>query len=223
MLACVRALILLPLAVAVSAIGDGGRAAFQPGLYGLNPAPQLFRLQPNGTHEILSDPLPYLQAQQLSCVDAARGIFYFIGYSQAASAPYLVGLSLANGSTLTETPLPEFYDSKYVGIGQYVTPDPTSARVFVGGQDVAGFHIIGLVTPGSGEFTVLSNLTSTLRDVFGGTCVAVPETKCVFHHGGRLFDEELPGQQGHSNLPTASPGFLTSVLTSVGAPPPPPP
>lgn len=244
MLACVRALVLLPLAVAVSAIGDGGRAAlralallplvaasaigdggraaFQPGLYGLNPAPQLFRLQPNGAHEILSDPLPYLQAQQLSCVDAVRGIFYFIGYSQAASAPYLVGLSLFNGSTLTETPLPEFYDSKYVGIGQYVTPDPTSARVFVGGQDVAGFHIIGLVTPGSGEFTVLSNLTSTLRDVFGGTCVAVPETKCVFTTAAAYLIKNCRG-----NLPTASSGFLTMSerapppLDRTRAPPPP--
>lgn len=145
-------------------------------LFGLNPAAALFQLSPNGTFEMLSPPLPYLQAQQLSCVDAPRGIFYFIGYSQATSGPYLVGLSLTNGSVLTETPLPEFYDSQYVGIGQYVSVEPASARVFVGGQDVNKFHVVGLITPGSGDFTVLANLTASLRDVFGGTSVFVPET-----------------------------------------------
>lgn len=151
-------------------------SSFTPGLYGLNPAAQLFRLSPNGSHDILSNPLPYLQAQQLSAVDPQRGIFWFIGYSRAASGPFLVGLSLANGSTLSETALPEFYDGTYVGLGQYVTPDPSSERVFVGGQDVNGFHVMGLVAPGSGAFEVLANLTSSLRDVFGGTCVFVPET-----------------------------------------------
>jgi hypothetical protein len=121
-------------------------AAFLSGLYGLNPAAQLFRLQPNGTHEILSNPLPYLLAQQLSAADSVRGIFYFIGFSRATSGPFLVGLSLADGSTLSESafcatraqssqhhtlnlsrrtnpssnptaPLPEFYDGNYVGVG----------------------------------------------------------------------------------------------------------
>jgi hypothetical protein len=54
--------------------------------------------------------------------------------------------------------------------------EPASARVFVGGQDTARNHIMGLVTPGSGEFEVLANLTSVLRDVFGGTSVFVPAT-----------------------------------------------
>ncbi len=157
-----------------------GAAAFTAGtpaaLYGLNPAASLFRLAANGSFQILAPPLPYEQAQQLSCVDAARGIFYFVGYSAAAARPYLVGLSLADGSTLSETPLPEFYDGQYVGIGQYVAVEPSSARVFVGGQDANKFHIVALVTPGAGDFTVLANLTSSLRDVFGGTSVYVPET-----------------------------------------------
>lgn len=54
--------------------------------------------------------------------------------------------------------------------------DPASSRVFVGGQDVNGFHIVGLIEPSSGAFTQLLNLTSALRNVFGGTCVFVPET-----------------------------------------------
>jgi hypothetical protein len=161
------------LAVAPLALAS---ASFPPSLYGLNPAAALFRLSPNGSFELLSPPLPYLQAQQLSCVDAPRGIFYFVGYSQAQSGPFLVGLSLADGSRLSETPLPEFYDGTYVGIGQYVAVEPASARVFVGGQDKNKFHIVGLATPGSGEFTVLANLSSSLRDVFGGTSVFVPET-----------------------------------------------
>jgi hypothetical protein len=154
-------------------------AAFPPSLYGLNPAAQLFRLAPNGSHEILSDPSPLQIAQQLSCVDAPRGIFYFIGFSPSAQSPYLVGLSLASGSTLSQTPLP-FLDLQYVGIGQYLAVEPASAAVFVGGQDANRNHIIGLVTPSSGRFEVLANLTSSLRDVFGGSSVFVPETNELF-------------------------------------------
>jgi len=150
-------------------------ASFLPSLYGLNPAQQLFRVAPNGTFEILSNPSSYLVSQQLSCVDALRGIFYFIGYSRDTSRPYLVGLSLTNGSTLSETPLP-FYDGSYVGVGQYLAVEPSSSRVFVGGQDANKYHIMGLVTPVSGEFDILCNLTSSLRDVFGGTSVFIPET-----------------------------------------------
>lgn len=161
---------------ALSSSASSSILSFTSSLYGLNPAAALFRLAANGSFEMLSEPLPYLQAQQLSCVDALRGIFYFVGYSRATSSPYLVGLSLANGSTLSETQLPEFYDGNYVGIGQYVAVEPASARVFVGGQDVHGWHVVALVTPGTGDFSVLANLTSSLRDVFGGTSVFVPET-----------------------------------------------
>jgi hypothetical protein len=151
-------------------------AAFPPSLYGLNPSAQLFRLAPNGTHEILSDPSPLQIAQQLSCVDAPRGIFYFLGYSPSAQSPFLVGLSLANGSTLSQTPL-QFYDLQYVGIGQYLAVEPTSAAVFVGGQDSSRNHILGLVTPKTGHFEVIANLTSTLRDVFGASSVFIPQTQ----------------------------------------------
>jgi hypothetical protein len=144
-------------------------------LYGLNPSQQLFRITPNGSYTILSDPSPYLTAQQLSCVDAVRGIFYYIGYDRSTQLPSLLGLSLADGSALSTTPLP-FYDGTYIGVGQYLAVEPASARVFVGGQDTARNHIMGLVTPGSGEFEVLANLTSVLRDVFGGTSVFVPAT-----------------------------------------------
>lgn len=171
---------MLARAVFLAAAAAAASAAFPASLYGLNPAAALFRLSADGAFELLSPPLPYLQAQQLSCVDAPRGIFYFVGYSQAAQGPFLVGLSLANGSTLTETALPEFYDGQYVGIGQYVAVEPASARVFVGGQDVNKFHVVGLITPGSGEFTVLANLSSSLRNVFGGTSVFVPETNELF-------------------------------------------
>lgn len=151
--------------------------AYTPGLFGLNPEPALFRLDANGTFQMLSAPLPYLQAQQLSTIDGPRGIFYFVGYSQASAEPFLVGISLANGSVLTETALPEFYDGTYVGIGQYVAIDPQSTRVFVGGQDKNRFHVVGLVTPGdASQFELLANLTSSYRDVFGGTSVFVPET-----------------------------------------------
>ncbi len=166
---------LLLLSRAATAAAAAPPPPYVPSLYGLNEAQQLFRLAPNGSHEILSDPSPYLTAQQLSCVDAARGIFYYIGYSRDTQSPYLLGLSLASGAALSTTPLP-FFDGQYIGIGQYLAVEPASASVFVGGQDANRNHIMGLVAPGSGKFEVLANLTSSLRDVFGGTCVFVPAT-----------------------------------------------
>lgn len=170
-MAALLALGLLSCAAAAAAAG----APYEASLYGLNPAQQLFRIAPNGSYTILSDPSPYQAEQQLSAVDADRGIFYYIGYSQQSQSPYLLGLSLATGATLTTTPLP-FFDQTYVGVGQYLAVEPASASVFVGGQDASRNHIMGLVAPGTGEFQVLCNLTSALRDVFGGASVFVPET-----------------------------------------------
>jgi len=123
----------------------------------------------------VGSPLPYVQAQQLSCIDARRELFYMVGYSRATAEPNLVGVSLATGGVVSATPLP-FLDQQYVGIGQYVAVEPASARVFVGGQDAARNHIVGLVDPAGGGFEVLANLSSSLRDVFGGTSAFVPET-----------------------------------------------
>ena len=168
-------LLLLVLLPAAAAAG----APYKPSLYGLNEAQQLFRIAANGSFEILSDPSPYLTAQQLSCVDAQRGIFYYIGYDRDTQSPYLIGLSLADGSQLTKTPLP-FFDGNYIGVGQYLAVEPASASVFVGGQDANRNHLLGLVAPSDGKFELLSNLTSTLRDVFGGASVFVPETNELF-------------------------------------------
>lgn len=164
-----RLAVLAMLVAAASASSAGA-------LYGLSANAALIVISSNGTVRQLSDPQPYAQAQQLSCVDAQRSIFYFIGYDQATSTPNLIGLSLTTGATLTTTPLPSFYDGTYVGIGQYIAVQPSSPRVFVGGQDVSRNHIVGLVDPASGAFEVLANLTSSLRDVFGGTSVFVPAT-----------------------------------------------
>lgn len=152
------------------------RAVISGSLYGLSADAALIELSPNGTVRQLSAPQPYAQAQQLSCVDAARGIFFFLGYDRSTGKPALVGLSLASGATVSTTPLPEFYDQTYVGIGQYVATQPNSPRVFVGGQDASRNHIVGLVDPASGAFEVLGNFSAGLRDVFGGTSVFVPAT-----------------------------------------------
>ena len=158
----------------LAALCGAASASHVPGLYGLTAQGSLIRLLPNASSTTLSPPQPFAQAQQLSCVDAPRGIFYFIGYANAQ--PALVGLSLETGATLSTTPLPELYDQTYVGIGQYVAIEPASARVFVGGQDSARNHIVGLVDPASGAFEMLANLSSSLRDVFGGTSAYTPAT-----------------------------------------------
>jgi len=150
------------------------------GLYGLDENAALIRrTTPGGAWVTVGSPLPYAQAQQLSCIDAARGLFYMVGYSRSASEPFLVGVSLADGSVVSATALP-FVDQQYVGIGQYVAVEPASARVFVGGQDASRNHIVGLVDPAGGSFEILANLSSSLRDVFGGTSAFVPATNELY-------------------------------------------
>lgn len=130
------------------------------GLYALDASAALSRRSPDGSWTAVGPPLPYAQAQQLSCIDNARAIFYMVGYLQSAAEAFLVGVSLVTGSVLTATKLP-FFDQQYVGIGQYVAIEPSSAKVFVGGQDASRNHLIGLVDPADGSFEVLANLTST--------------------------------------------------------------
>lgn len=145
------------------------------GLYGLAENGSLIRTIDGGANwTILGSPLPYDQAQQLSCIDASHSTFYMIGYDTATKSPTLVGLSLEDGQILTHVPLP-FVDQTYIGIGQYLTPH-SSGNLFVGGQDAMRNHVIGLVDPKTGRFDLLVNLSSTFRDVFGGTSVFIPET-----------------------------------------------
>lgn len=166
-----RATLLL---LASASCASAGRAP--SGLYGLSAAAELiFSGDAGATWSTLGAPLPYAQAQQLSCIDAAREIFYLVGYDQSASEACLVGLSLVDGSVLSRAPLP-FVDEQYVGIGQYVAVEPASAHVFVGGQDANRNHVLGLVDPAGGGFEVLANLSASLRDVFGGTSVFVNST-----------------------------------------------
>ena len=170
-----RSAIFFAVVAAASLAAAVPSAPLAPSLYGLDASATLIRRAQGGAWTAVGSPLPYSQAQQLSCIDAARGLFYMIGYSQAQSTPFLVGVSLADGSVASTTKLP-FFDLQYVGIGQYVAIEPASARVFVGGQDSARNHIVGLVDPAGGAFEILANLTSSLRDVFGGTSVFVPTT-----------------------------------------------
>jgi len=145
------------------------------GLYGLDENVSLIRSIDGGANwTILGPPLPYDQAQQLSCIDASHSTFYFIGYDTSTKNPTLVGVSLEDGQILTHVPLP-FVDQTYIGIGQYITPH-SSGNLFVGGQDAMRNHVIGLVDPKTGSFDLLVNLSSTFRDVFGGTSVFIPET-----------------------------------------------
>ena len=145
------------------------------GLYGLSENGSLIRSLDGANWTTLGSPLPYSQAQQLSCIDASRAIFYMIGYDMSSKDPVLVGVSLEDGQVITHVPLP-FNDQTYIGIGQYLTPHTPSGSLFVGGQDSFKNHVIGLVDPQSGKFELLANLSSSFRDVFGGTSVFIPET-----------------------------------------------
>ena len=168
-------------ASAASSAAPAPAAAAPSALYGLSAQTELVRRDVSAstgavTWSTLGAPLPYAQAQQLSTIDSARAIFYMVGYDESAQEPFLVGVNLADGSIRSRARLP-FFDGNYVGIGQYVAVEPDSARVFVGGQDPSKNHLVGLVEPTTGAFEILANLSSQLRDVFGGTSVYVPETR----------------------------------------------
>ena len=154
-------------------------AAAPSGLYALSASTALYRRGADGSWSPVGAPLPYAQAQQLSCVDAARGLLYLLGYDESTSVASVVGVRLADGSVASVTPTP-FVDKEYVGIGQYIASEPASGDIFVGGQDAAGDHLLlRLAAPGggaAGNATLLANLTSSYRDVFGGTSAFVPAT-----------------------------------------------
>lgn len=139
------------------------------GLVGISSGGQLERVLANGTQIPLGPRLSGLVlADQLSCLDEARGVYYVVGCDDAQERSVLVGISLVNGTELSRTVLP-FAPQPFIGAGQSLTWDPRSSRAIVGGQiQDGGVHVVGWVNASQGSFSVVASLPATLLDMPGG-------------------------------------------------------
>jgi len=128
----------------------------------------------NGTQVPIGPAYPnFPQAQALSTVDEANGVLYFVGYNLQTSIPEFIGLSLADGSMVSNVPVP-FAEAGFIGVGQYCAWEPKSQRMIVGGQDKAGNHMFGTIDPVAGDWNSVANMSSKFIDVLGGDSVFVP-------------------------------------------------
>lgn len=152
------------------------------GLYGFSESVQLLRVYTNGTTSVISQvgsPNEYGQAQGLSTIDQANGIFYSILFQLSTSKPFLVGVSLSSGKIVSSVSLP-FTEEGFIGVGQWLTlssPD----LIIVGGQDAAQNHILGSISPTKGNYKQIAKLNASLLDVLGGCHAAYsPVTDSVY-------------------------------------------
>lgn len=74
-----------------------------------------------------------LQAQELSCLDEERAIYYFVGFNYSSKSPNLVGINVNTGHTMVNEPLP-LTESVFVGIGQTIDVDPRTGDILLVGR-----------------------------------------------------------------------------------------
>jgi hypothetical protein len=160
-------------AAALAASASAAPPSF--GLYGLSPTVDLIRVYPNASTVPIGPALPsnLLQAQELSTIDEKAGVLYSILYDDKADKPMFTGISLSTGAVVSSVPVP-FAESSFVGVGQLVAWEPTSARLIAGGQLANQSHVIGLVDPKSGAWEQVAMLNSTWLDVLGGAVTYIP-------------------------------------------------
>jgi hypothetical protein len=108
------------------------------------------------------------QAQQLSALDAARGIYYLLGWNFTSQAANLVGFSVATGGVVVDVALP-FYESAFVGLGQVLAVEPATGQLVGGGLlRENSSHVFGFISPTNGSFTQVAALDAALLPVLGG-------------------------------------------------------
>lgn len=152
-------------------------------LFGLSASVQLERIAADGSSSAIGPARPAdLQAQNLACIDAAGGVYFFVEFS-GGSSPSLVGLSLSSGAVVSEAALP-FVESSFVGVGQLLAWAPDLGLAVLTGQSADGSHLVGTVNATSGAWTQVATVTRTDDDVLGGSAVYVPRTgEFIFNLG----------------------------------------
>jgi hypothetical protein len=152
---------------AFAACASASAAAAPKGLYGLSASVGLIRIADNGTTTAVGPAMgqKYGQAQGLSTIDAAGGIFYSILFDLSTSKPMLTGLSLASGAVVSSVAVP-FTEEGFIGVGQWLAFE--GQRVIVGGQSATQTHLVGTIDPVKGGYKQIVALNASLLDVLGG-------------------------------------------------------
>jgi hypothetical protein len=154
-------------ATAVGAASSSASSAAVKGLYGLSASVGLIRIADNGTATAVGPSMAakYAQAQGLSTIDVAGGIFYSILYDLSTSKPMLTGLSLATGAVVSSIAVP-FAEEGFIGVGQWLAF--AGPKVIVGGQSATQTHLMGTIDPVKGGYKQFASLNASLLDVLGG-------------------------------------------------------
>ena len=153
---------------AFAACASASAAAAAPkGLYGLSASVGLIRIADNGTTTAVGPAMgqKYGQAQGLSTIDAAGGVFYSILFDLSTSKPMLTGLSLSSGAIVSSVAVP-FTEEGFIGVGQWLAFE--GQRVIVGGQSATQSHLVGTLDPVKGGYKPVAELNASLLDVLGG-------------------------------------------------------
>jgi len=106
------------------------------GLYGFDPWNELRRINPtDGLFTNISNPLPpqEIQSQGLSALDSENRIFYLVGFNVSYSISSLYGISLDDGSVISEARLP-FVQEVAIGVGESMAYDPKTGLCLVLGS-----------------------------------------------------------------------------------------
>lgn len=116
------------------------------------------------------------QAQQLTALDATRGIYYLLGWNFTTQTANLVGFSVSTGALVVDVPLP-FYESAFVGLGQVLAVEPATGQLVGGGllSDNSS-HVFGFIDPTNGSFKQVAALDAALLPVLGGVADFDPLT-----------------------------------------------
>ncbi len=170
-------------AAAAVAVAPSASAPSSPpplGLYGLSEdlvkqKANLLYISGNASVTTVGPPFPasWQEGQQLSALDGATGTLYTLVFDILAKAPRFVGISLATGAVVSNVPAP-FHEDPFIGLGQAVAWDPSSARIIAGGQDANLTHVIGFIDPATGAWEQVAALNASLTDVFSAGTAYIP-------------------------------------------------
>lgn len=157
-------------------------------LFGLSASVQLTHYDASGTATPIGQPVASEdQAQNLAALDAARGVYYFVGFDPSSPTPRLIGLSLSTGAVVSSVALP-FVEEAFVGVGQLLAWASDLGLAVMTGQTADQTHLIGTVNATSGAWTQVASISRADDDVLGGSAAYIP--------GAQTFIFNLGAQNG---------------------------
>lgn len=196
---------------APAAAPTAAAAAAPAGLYGLSPNTSLLFISDDGSARAVGAALParFAAGPALTALDARAATFFAVLFDLVAQHPFLVGISLANGSVTSSVRLP-FTEDGFIGLGQVLAlkTDPARPTVaIVGGQNAAQTHEFGTVDAVSGgDYRRFATLDSGYNDVGGCSAAYIPATDSLLVQFNRNVSSAPPQRRrGGGGGVTAAP------------------